>query len=194
MIIKLTKQLLLGLSVCISSATLAAPVIEGSDYLWETTDSTVSLEVLSIDGAINAGGDLSFGRALPDGSGYISIFDDFIAVGDATTYTGGSIGFQFLWALANTGTTFDGSYTLFSDSTLNPNGWDAMLATAVSTNVWDIEFEDYYLPIAGPGTGDITVRVTNFRPVGFTAVPAPTTLALMAVGLLGLGLKRRRTL
>jgi len=178
-------------------AAVAVPIADGDDYIWEVTSTTVELEVLRVSGAINGGGNLQFGRSLLGGGGFLSIFDSVISAGDMFS-SSGSPGFQFLWALANVGTGFGGPYTLYSDSALNPAGnWgpaglDAFRATRVAWNVYDVEFEDLFLPIGvRESIGDILVRVTGVRP---TAVPEPGTLALLGLGLVGMGLARRRKL
>jgi hypothetical protein len=172
-------------------------VPEGSDATWVTTGDTISFEVLYISGSINANGNLAFGADFPSSGGSFQeqIFTGgIISLGDSRTYSS-SAGVTFgLW-LANIGNSLCGPYTLYSDSSLNASicersaGLDAMIATFVSANTYDIEFEDLFLPINGEGSGDIIVRMT-----GATYVPVsePGTLLLLGAGLLGFGIRKAK--
>lgn len=164
----------------------AIPISDLDDTLWLAGSGAVTFEITFVSGALVSRGDLEFGLYDPTDLSTRVVFGNGYMLGDTAILTdiGGS---PFGFFLSNTGTSFNGPYTYFSDSLLNPLFRNAMVAEIIGINTWLFEFEDRYLALV-PGDGDLRVRITN---VGHT-VTEPGTLALLGLGIIGLGFARRR--
>ena len=174
-----------ALLVILPFAANAVPIPDSDDTLWIAGPGAVDFEIIFVSGQLASNGDLVFGLYDPDDLSIRTVFGNGYAVGDMASLSdiGGD---PFGFFLSNTGTAFGGPYTYYSDSLLNPLGGDALAAENLGGGTWLIEFEDLFLPL-NPGFGDLRVTVTNITPV-----PEPGTLALLGIGLAGMGLARRR--
>ena len=184
-----TKSLYLALLAVLLSpmAANADPILDSMDSHWTALGGDVTFEITYLSGSLAATGDLVFGVYRASDMALATVFGNGYALGD--TYSAPSAAFGgaiFGFYLSNTGTGFGGPYTYYSDSLLNPSGSDAMAAYDLGGGAWMIEFEDLFLPLS-PGFGDLRVRAT-----GITNVPEPGTLALLGIGLFGMGLARRK--
>ena len=177
---------IVGLGLAGTNAA-AVPLPDSQDSFWNFVDANATIEITLIQGGLRSLGELEFGIYDPaDPSLLTPVFSPCLCdVGD-TEVVSASFGSPFGFYVRNTGTNLGGPYNHFSDSSLNPDGEDAMVAESLGGNMWSLSFEDFTLPI-DPARPDMVVKVSPIAPV-----PEGSTGSLLALGLLGLVVWRRR--
>ncbi len=152
------------------------------------TSGTTSIGMLSIE-AVNAGGltkiDDGTGVRNINGSNYLQLITDDDPVRSAILHLPDS---AFAWGMDyNQYGSGDQTYVTFSDivaDTVGPHG-----ASAFVGYISDIEFNE--IQFTDPHPSLAIIGMDNFSFVE-SAVPEPATLALMGLGLAGIGFRRRR--
>lgn len=193
----LTVLAVLALTSAFSTASVSTSYLSDlDDSTWLAGPGVVNFEVNEILGNLGGLGDLAFGIYNPIGLVMREIFSPGFMVGDTESLN--DIGTEpFGFYLQNVGSESGGPYTLYSDSTLNPQtvgaaapGEDAMEAYGLGMDTWSITFSELNLPIVR-GDHDLRVTVSNIMPEN-VSVPEAPTLAILTLGLVGMLVARRR--
>jgi len=209
--IKQTKNILMGLALTLASATASATIIDfmAMGNTSEYGAQPLSVDILTINGYYNLGNGL--GNAYLDsnwgGLGVCKVLDSSAQcnpASDDNVTTGESLNIAF-----NSGVTInkiwfnnnhDGDLSLLGD-TININGSNNTFSTGDQTNQQlrgngDL-FSDWLytgaISINGGGSFDISFVNESFYVSAIEySVPEPAMLGLLALGLIGIGISKRK--
>ncbi len=152
------------------------------------TSGTTSIGMLSIE-AVNAGGLTQIndgtGARNINGTNYLQLITDSIPIRSATLHLPNS---SFAWGM-DYNQYGDQTYVTFADivaDTVGPHG-----ATGFVGYISDIEFNE--IQFTDPHPSLALIGMDNFSFVE-SEVPEPTTLAILGLGLAGIGFGRRKRL
>ena len=186
----------------------ASTLTDAQDSRWTALGSSISFEVVytNPNSLLNNSGLLGFGfYEVGNTANKTTIFNDIMTVGDTSTVTAPAFS-NFGFFLENSGASFDGPFTYYSDSSLNLQnsiyaptaGLDAMLVQDIGGGAFELIFEDLFLPIGGSiisSADPFDLRIVSSGDNGsrIAPVPLPAGGLLLAVGLIGIvRLKRQK--